>query len=169
MSDLSRIKFAAAKILAREGSAPLTAAMDAAGEAPRGVLTVLWSVVTGGTPDAVTAALIGGVETPLSGTLAAVGVEEGARSVLRQFQEIETGDLIVDLLPNPTILLFPGQAQSGVVALADVANQGARFLWPGNPGLRYVQAGVGEKLASAWSVAVQGVPLSGTILLRRAT
>ena len=169
MSDLSRMKFGMARLLVREGNQPLTAAMDAAGQTPGGVLLVSWNQITGGGVEPVSGAQIGGVETPMSGTLPAIAVEENARTVLRQFQEIQAGDLIVDLPPNPQIVLFLGQAQSGVLPLSGVAPCGPRFQWAGNPGVQYVQANVGEKLGAAWNVAVQGVPLSATILLRRAT
>jgi hypothetical protein len=96
-------------------------------------------------------------------------VEEQAKSVLRQFQEILAGDLIVDLAPDAVVTLGPGQGQSGVVPLRSLALLGPRFELPANPGVLYAPATVGEKLGALWSVSVQGVPVSNTLLLRRST
>lgn len=169
MNDRSFIKFSSARLMNEMGRAPLTADMDAAGLPPPGALIVYWNLITGGAKEPVSGALIGGVETPLSGTMPGIVCEEAGRSVLRQFQEIMAGDLIVDIPPCALIALFPGQVQSGVQPLSGVITQGVRFGWAGNPGQLYVQAGVGEKLGAAWNVAPQGVPLSGTLLLRKAT
>jgi hypothetical protein len=169
MSNRSYIKFASAKLMHEQGRVPLTAAMDAAGQTPPGALTVYWNLVLGGAAEPVTGAAINGTEYALSGTLPGIVSEEAGRSVVRQFQEIMAGDLIVDLPPNACVTLFPGQVQSGVQPLSGVAPYGPRFGWAGNPGQLYVQAGVGETLGAAWNVAPQGVALSGTLLLRKAT
>src|ERR1700723_441676 len=118
MSDLSYIIFASRRLMQQQGSQPLSQALDESGQCPQGALTVQWNLITGGSVDPVTGAQIGGVETPLSGTLTAIACEEAGRTVLRQFQEIKAGDLCVDLQPLPQIALFPGQIQSGVMPLS---------------------------------------------------
>jgi len=164
--QLSFIKHEVARTLAQQGRGVLTAEMDAAGQAPVGSLVVYWNVITGGALDAVTGAMLGGVETPVSGTLPAIGEEAQAISRLRQFQEIQAGDLLVDI-PDPALItLYPGQILSGTMPLSGIATQGVRFGWGGK---LYVQKEVGEDLLAAWNTTVQGLKLAGTMLLRSST
>ena len=164
--NLSFIKHQVAKTLLQQGVNTLTADLDASGQAPAGSLVVYFNVITGGELDAVTGAMLGGVETPVSGTMPAIGEEAQAISRLRQFQEIQAGDLIVDI-PDPALVtLFDGQILSGVVPLPSLATQGVRFGWGGK---LYVQKEVGEDLLAAWNTRVQGLKLSGTMLLRSST
>lgn len=125
---------------------------------------VHWIETDGGTPDDVTRAMVGGVQTPASGVMRAFGYEEPARTVLRQFAEIKAGDLILDVDPDGVVELAP--PQSGTVRLDDIARQGVRFEWGGR---LYSQAQIGEELAEAWDVIVGNQKLFRTLLLRRAT
>jgi hypothetical protein len=133
---------------------------------------VYWTEVTGGSADPVTGAVVGGVETPVSGVLRAFGAEEPARTVLRQFSEIKAGDLILDIDPDGLVNLFPqqvladGHQLSGTITLDNIADKGVRFEWGGQV---YDQAQVGEELARAWNVIIGNQRLGRTLLLRRAT
>lgn len=129
-------------------------------------LVVFWSSIEGGELNPSTQAMVGGTETYYSGTLTALAVQTIPRESLRQFQEIQTGDLIVDCQPDPEVFIYPGQSISGCVPLSAIADSGVQFLYNGN---LYVQADVGEQLASIWSLIVEGVPLMDGILLRRQT
>ena len=129
-------------------------------------LIVSWVETDGGTVDGVTGALLGGLQTPVSGVMRAFAVEEPARTVLRQFSEIRAGDLIADVDAEGRIELFDNQPRSGVVALDDLAGKGARFDWGGET---YSQADIGEDLARSWNVVVCNVRVGRTLLLRRAT
>lgn len=129
---------------------------------------VYWNETSGGEVDPVTGALVGTdlspvVETPVSGVLRALGVEEPARSVTRTYQEIQTGDVILDVLPDAPVAMYP----SGVaVSLDSLAGKGVRLEWGGR---LYVQKEVGEDLAQAWSAIVGNQKLHRTLLLRPAT
>ena len=130
-------------------------------------LVVHWVNRTGGTLDEITGYIVGATETPLSGVVQALGVQETPKYVLRQFQEIQAGDLIVDLSADPIVEIFPGQqVQSGTVALVDLKSQGVRFEWLGR---LYSQQDLGKDLAEAWSVVVGGTKMVDTLLLRRET
>ena len=98
--------------------------------------------------------------------LRAFGVQEPARTVLRQYQEIKVGDVLLDMAPAGLVELLPAQPISGVVRLRDISHKGVRFQWGGQ---LYAQAEIGEALASAWDAIVQNQRLSRTLLLRRAT
>jgi hypothetical protein len=130
-------------------------------------VTVLWVNVAGVvTTDAGTGALVGGTQTPMSGTMRCFGLEEAGQSVVRTFQEIQVGDLILDVVPQVTVSIFPGQIQSGVVALDSLAEDGLRFLWRNR---MYAQRKVGDGLAAAWEAVMGNVALHRTLLLRKAT
>jgi len=164
--ELSFIKYQVAKTISQLGSNALTAAMDSAGTTPAGALVVYYNIIAGGTPDPISGAITGGVETPVSGTLAAIGIEEAASSRLRTFQEVQAGDLIVDILDPALVVMYPGQVVSGTISLSSITTQGVRFGWAGK---QYVQKEVGEDLLAAWNTSVQGVKLTGTLLLRSST
>ncbi len=123
---------------------------------------VYWSELEGGTTDPLTGAVVGGVETPVSGVIRAFGAEEPPRAVLRQYQEIQAGDLILDVADNAYVTLPDGST----VLLDDLSGKGVRLEWGGQ---LYVQKEIGEDLASAWNVIVQGQRIGRTLLLRRAT
>jgi hypothetical protein len=122
---------------------------------------VYWTETAGGTVDAVTGALVDAVEVPSSGVLRAMGVEEPARSVTRTFQEIQTGDVILDVLPEAPVATYPSGVQVPLDSLG-----GVRFQWGGR---LYTQQSVGEDLVQAWSAIVGNQKLHRTLLLRRAT
>jgi hypothetical protein len=126
-------------------------------------LMVEWREVSG-VPDELGA--FDGTTTVYSGVLNALAVEEGARTALRQYQEIQVGDLIVDVPADPQVTLYAGQDQSGVVALAALAGKGPRFQWNGQ---WYSQKELGEELRDLWQLRVQNVNLMATLLLRKAT
>lgn len=149
LSNLSYIKNRLAKNIAKGGS-----------------LVVTLSTVTGGTLNASTGAFVGGTETVYSGTMQALAIEEVPRSVLRQYQEIQAGDLIVDCQANPQVCIYPGQPQSGMLSLSGLAQAGLQFQFNGR---LYVQAQIGEDLADIWALTVEGVQLMGGLLLRRQT
>lgn len=153
LSNLSFIKSRLAQNVAGRGSS----------------LIVTWVNVTGGTLNESTGAYVGGVENHYSGVLTAIAVEEVPRYVLRQYQEIQAGDLIVDCGPDPAVTIYPGQdvyLNSGTAPLADLAKSGVQFEFNGR---LYVQKKIGDDLADIWSLTVQGVPLLGGLLLTRQT
>jgi hypothetical protein len=77
-------------------------------------------------------------------------VQEVGTSRVRQFNEVEVGDLILD---------FPGDASiDGLRDLVFVVN-----------GKSYVVKQIGEKLAQFWDVTVQGRQFFRTVLVRVAT
>lgn len=130
-------------------------------------LLVTWRSVSGGTYNPSTGAMVGGSETIYSGTLSALVAEAPPKTVLRQFQEIQAGDLIVRTGPNAVVDVFPNQSPvSGCWPLQALANSGVRFFYNNT---WYAQASIGEDLANIWNLVFQGVPLMGGLLLRRAT
>jgi hypothetical protein len=157
--NLSQIQFEAAKLVSTLGTNALTQAMDAAGQTPVGTLGVYWLTSTGGTRNPSTGGMIGATETLNSGTLTAIGVEEPARTVLRQFAEIAVGDLLVTLRGDPQVL-----TAGGAVPLSGIANPW--FVWSGR---EYSQKDMSNDLRTLWSESVQGVRLSSGLLLRRNT
>lgn len=124
---------------------------------PAGDLVVFWTERLAGQEDPVTGGWVGDVEV-LSGTLRAICHEEPARAVVRQFAEIQTGDLIADI-PDDTI-----QTLSGTVGLDYALERGARFLWAGR---FYTVKEVGDGLDAAWDAVVGGRRLMRTLLLRK--
>ncbi len=134
---------------------------------PSTALTVRWQVAPSGVvPDVVTGALVGAPLVEVSGTLPVFWHQVNAATKLRQYAEIQVGDVLVDLDPAAPVTVYPGQPVSGVVALDALAEAGLVFE---RAGQRYVQAEVGEALAEAWSVVVGGQELLRTMLLRKAT
>ncbi|HVM48387.1 MAG TPA: hypothetical protein VMU04_10185 [Candidatus Acidoferrum sp.] len=121
-------------------------------------VTVRWIDTAGGTLDVTTGAVVGGVQTPASGVLRALGVEELARSVVRQYAEIQAGDLLLEIDAAALITKDDGST----VCLDDL--DGPSFLWGGQ---WYQQKEVGEGLAAAWNAVVGNQRLYRTLLLRR--
>ena len=117
-----------------------------------------WNAVpAGAVPDPVDGSVAGLV--PQTKTLPAFvhQVQDAGSSSVRQFNEVEVGDLILD---------FPGDA-----ALPEVGSQRSEvrdlvFVVNGKP---YVAKQIGEKLAQTWDVTVQGKQLFRTVLVRVAT
>ena len=115
-----------------------------------------WNAVpTGAVPDPVDGSVAGLV--PQSKTLSAFvhQVQDAGRSSVRQFNEVEVGDLILD---------FPGDA--AIDAPSGGALRDLVFVVNGKP---YVAKQIGEKLAQTWDVTVQGKQLFRTVLVRVAT
>ena len=119
-----------------------------------------WNTLSGGTlPDPVDGTVPAAALVPQTKTLPAFvhQVQDAGTSRVRQFNEVEVGDLILD---------FPGDA-----ALSEVGGQRSEvrdlvFVVNGKP---YVAKQIGEKLAQTWDVTVQGKQLFRTVLVRVAT
>src|ERR1043165_2297255 len=79
-------------------------------------VVVHWIEIAGGALDELTGARGGGVETPVSGVLRALGYETPGATVLRKFTEIKAGDLILEVDPEGFVTPLPNQPVSGVVA-----------------------------------------------------
>ena len=112
-----------------------------------------WNTLLGGTlPDPVDGTVPAAALVPQSKTLPAFvhQVQDAGTSQVRQFNEVEVGDLILD---------FPGDA--AIDGLRDLV-----FVINGKP---YVAKQIGEKLAQSWDVTVQGKQLFRTVLVRVAT
>ncbi len=135
-------------------------------QTPADDVWVRWVEIEGGTLDPVTGALLSGVQTPASGVLRALGIEEPGRSVVRNFAEIKAGDLILETDAAGTVTLPDGTEPVGrtTVCLDDIDTP--RFLWAGH---WYVQKEVGEGLAAAWNEVIGNQRLMRTMLLRKAT
>jgi len=93
---------------------------------------------------------------PQSKTLSAFvhQVQDAGSSSVRQFNEVEAGDLILD---------FAGDA-----ALPEVGGQSSKvrdlvFVVNGKP---YAAKQIGEKLAQSWDATVQGTQLFRSVLAR---
>jgi hypothetical protein len=118
-----------------------------------------WVTYSGGTVDPGTRAIIGGTAIPQTG-----GPYQGlvhlaeAKSVLRQYVEIEVGDMIVDFPPYVPI--------DGLQNLRfTMLDQNGNPL----PDQVYEQKEIGGKLAKAWDAIVAGNPTLRTVLLKKAT
>ena len=119
-----------------------------------------WNTLLGGTlPDPVDGTVPAAALVPQTKTLPAFvhQVQDAGTSRVRQFNEVEVGDLILD---------FPGDA-----ALSEVGGQRSEvrdlvFVVNGKP---YVAKQIGEKLAQTWDVTVQGKRMFRTVLVRVAT
>jgi len=115
-----------------------------------------WNTVpAGAVPDPVDGSVLELV--PESKTLPAFvhQVQDAGSSSVRQFNEVEVGDLILD---------FPGDA--AIDAPSGGALRDLVFVVNGKP---YVAKAIGEKLAQTWDVTVQGKQLFRTVLVRVAT
>ena len=110
------------------------------------------AVIQGATPDLVDGSLPAAALVAQAKTLPAFvhQVQDAGRSSVRQFNEVEVGDLILD---------FPGDA--AIDGLRDLV-----FVVNGKP---YVAKQIGEKLAQTWDVTAQGKQLFRTVLVRVST
>jgi hypothetical protein len=123
------------------------------------------AVIQGATPDPVDGSLPAAALVAQAKTLPAFvhQVQDAGRSSVRQFNEVEVGDLILD---------FPGDAalpEDGTEPRLGSQRSEVRdlvFVLNGKP---YVAKQIGEKLAQAWDVTVQGKQLFRTVLVRVAT
>lgn len=129
-------------------------------------ITARWIERIGGSTDPLTGAQVGADEYPVYGTFKALRHQEGASTKLRQFMEIQEGDLLLDIDPDTEVTLPEGQVLSGTLPLEALSERGVRFESNGEP---YVQEKVGEELASLWSVVFEDQEIVRTILLRKAT
>jgi len=84
-------------------------------------------------------------------------VQDAGSSSVRQFNEVEVGDLILDF-PGDAALPEVRSQRSEVRDLVFVVNE-----------KHYVAKQIGEKLAQTWDVTVQGKQLFRTVLVRVAT
>ena len=121
-----------------------------------------WNAVpAGAVPDPVDGTVAGLV--PQSKTLPAFvhQVQDAGRSSVRQFNEVEVGDLILDFPGDAAIDPPSLAASSGAASARDLV-----FVVNGKP---YLAKQIGEKLAQTWDVTVQGKQLFRTVLVRVAT
>lgn len=126
-------------------------------------LLVFWENQNAGVFDEPTQSFVGGVNTILSGEMKAFVIEQPARDVVRQFTEIQAGDLICDIAPQPNITIYEGQIFSGTRTLDSIKDQSVKFGWQGR---RYEQKETGGRLALIWDAVFADVPLHRTMLLR---
>jgi len=121
------------------------------------------AVIQGATPDPVDGSLPAAALVAQSKTLPAFvhQVQEAGRSSVRQFNEVEVGDLILDFPGDAAIDPPSLAASSGAASARDLV-----FVVNGKP---YVAKQIGEKLAQTWDVTVQGKQLFRTVLVRVAT
>jgi hypothetical protein len=134
---------------------------------PGTTITVHWQETdtTDAVRDAATGAWVHGGDGPdagelvaptnLSSPVRALVHEELPRSVVRKFQEVQTGDLLVELNP----------ADAGVWE----GKSGVRFEVPAGSGRYYVQEKTGNDLAELWDAMLDGQIVWRVFLLRRQT
>jgi len=118
-------------------------------------IVLQWNAVAAGaTPDPVDGTVPANALTPQTATHHAFvhQIAMAGRSQVKQFNEIEEGDLILDFAPDVAI-----DAPSGG-ALRDLV-----FVVNGKP---YVAKEISEKLAQSWDVKVQGRQLMRSVLVR---
>ena len=121
-----------------------------------------WNAVpAGAVPDPVDGSVAGMV--PQSKTLPAFvhQVQDAGTSRVRQFNEVEVGDLILDFPGDAAIDPPSLAASSGAASARDLV-----FVVNGKP---YVAKQIGEKLAQTWDVTAQGKQLFRTVLVRVST
>jgi hypothetical protein len=87
-----------------------------------------------------------------------------ASSVVREFNEIEAGNAILDLPPDVELEDASGQPLEGLRFVITVEGPGGRTYTD-----EWVQKEVSERLARSWDVVVQGRRLGRTVLVRKAT
>lgn len=123
---------------------------------------VRWTEVSGGVVDPGTGARVGGVRTTRSGTLRALSLQEPPITTIRQYAEVQAGDLLLDTDPDGTVTL----SDETTTTLDAIAAHEPMFLYAGRG---YVQKKVGGHLAAAWDAMTNGQKLFRTLLLRPAT
>jgi len=123
-------------------------------------IVLQWNAVAAGvTPDPVDGTVPASALTPQTATHHAFvhQIAMAGRSRVKQFNEVEEGDLILDFAPDVALPEVGGQ-RSEVRDLVFVVN--------GKP---YVAKEISEKLAQSWDVTVQGRQLMRSVLVRVAT
>ena len=127
-------------------------------------IVLQWNTLSGGTlPDPVDGTVPASALTAQTATHHAFihQVAMAGRSQVKQFNEVEEGDLILDFAPDVAIDPPSLAASSGAASARDLV-----FVVNGKP---YVAKQIGEKLAQTWDVTVQGKQLFRTVLVRVAT
>lgn len=114
-------------------------------------ITLHWDEVTGGTLDRTTGSMVGGTVTAKTATIRAfVHFPSLNTMALREFQEIETGDAILDVAPD--------------VVLEAAGRRNLRFEFNG---ARWEQKPLSDALAKTWDAMVQGARLHRSVLVRK--
>ena len=145
----SRIDF----IRARVEENLLESGVDENGE---GVLELRWKEWPAGTvPDPVTGAMPGSANGGCEKIPAFVHFVSAA-AVVRQFAEVQTGDVIADISPEVNLQ----------VSCTGAVRQDLRFVVSN---VEYVSRPLSDQLATFWDVQQSGVKLFQTVLLRKAT
>lgn len=120
-------------------------------------IVLQWNTLSGGTlPDPVDGTIPASALTAQTATHHAFihQIAMAGRSQVKQFNEVEEGDLILDFAPDVPLPEVGGQ-RSGVRDLVFVVN--------GKP---YVAKEISEKLAQSWDATVQGHRLMRSVLVR---
>ena len=130
-------------------------------------IEVRWVEVSGGTVDPGTGGRVGGTRTAKSGTLRALALQEPPTTVVRNYAEVEAGDLLLDTDAAGTVEISgTGVVPAPTTTLDALAALGPVFVYCGRS---YSQKKVGAALSAAWDVASSGQKLFRTILLRPET
>ena len=115
-------------------------------------ITLNWTVTTGGTVDPVTQSIVGGTVSPRSQlTKGFVHTVQIATSQVKQFNEYENGDLILDFDP----------------ALVIDGLENLTFTLP--DGTVWTAKQVGDRPGHTWDAMAQGQPIYRSVLVRKAT
>jgi hypothetical protein len=124
---------------------------QALAEGPSTPVTIRWSEVAGGVMDPTTKSIVGGVVTAKNAVANAFVhfVQPGGLAV-REFQEVETGDAVLEFMPD--------------VALEGAAMRDVTFEFNG---AKWETKPVSERLAQSWDVFVRGERLYRTVLVRK--
>jgi hypothetical protein len=129
------------------------------------MITLRWNeVAAGATPDPVDGTLPASALIPQTAVAYAFihQIAMAGRSGVKQFNEVEEGDLILDF--GPDVPLDPPSlaVSSGAASARDLV-----FLVPIPGGQKaYVAKDIPEKLAQSWDVTVQGRQLMRSVLVR---
>jgi hypothetical protein len=124
------------------------------------MITLQWNAVAPGvTPDPVDGTVPASALTPQTAVHHAFvhQIAMAGRSQVKQFNEVEEGDLILDFAPDVPIDAPSGGALRDLVFLVPT---------PGGKSKAYVAKEISEKLAHSWDVTVQGQQLMRSVLVR---
>lgn len=111
-------------------------------------VTLHWRTVSGATRDPVTDGLVGGTAMEESESVMALVYYVPATTVVRQFQEIAAGDVILDFKP-------------------EVVLEGRPELWFEFDGAEWEQKEVGDELRKIWDAVAGGGKMMQTVAVRR--
>jgi hypothetical protein len=136
-------------------------------------IVLQWNAVApNATPDPVDGSIAVANLTPQTLTLPAFVHQHQATgsSSVRQFNEVEVGDLILDFAGDVELPLDPVRSSECGVrnedGLTAAQLNGARDLVFVINGKEYVAKEIGEKLAQSWDVTVQGQQLFRSVLVK---